>query len=111
MSVTREYGTTCREIGIMADLRDIGRRLDALEAGRRSDNDLPDDEFQKKAGREVGWYPVQIIVGNNGHRSWPLCMWWSGTGWRRVPVDRQIEEMSDKFVVAVGPRLDLPEGR
>lgn len=41
MSVTREYGTTCREIGIMADLRDIGRRLDALEAGRRSDNDLP----------------------------------------------------------------------
>jgi hypothetical protein len=102
MSDTRQYGRLGSFVTVCEDLRDIGRRLDALESGRRS---------SEPEQREVGWYPVQIIVGDNEHRSWPLCMWWSGNGWRRLPADKPVEDMSDKFVAAIGPRLDLPEGR
>lgn len=104
--MTREYGTTSNEIGIIADLHDIGRRLDALEAGRRSDNDLPDDEFQKRAGREVGWYPV--IVAHLSLR--PSCLWWNGARWVNHP-GQAVTSYPPLFPDWIGPRLDLPEGR
>lgn len=96
MSVTREYGTTCREIGVMADLRDIGRRLDALEAGRRASEPEP---------REVGWYPVALYAGAS-----PTCAWWDGKRWLPNP-DRGSAFLTADNVTWIGPRLDLPEER
>lgn len=104
--MTREYGQFIGSaLDVRDDLRDIGRRLDALEAGRRSDNDPPDDEFQKKAGREVGWYPVTLKRVPT-----PLCTWWDGAAWRYGP-DGICVQFTAARIAWIGPRLDLPEGR
>ena len=101
----RQYGRLGSFVTVCEDLRDIGRRLDALEAGRRSDNNLPDDEFQKKAGREAGWYPVQITK-----RMAPFCARWDGAEWLNG-LDGKEPLYCAHAIAWIGPRLDLPEGR
>lgn len=102
----RQYGRLGSFVTVCEDLRDIGRRLDALDAGRRSDNDLPDDESQKKhgkAGREVGWYPVWMPPDKT-----PVCMFWNGHAWGLWPGARFVTVGPLDWI---GPRLDLPEER
>ena len=107
--MTREYGQFIGSaIDVRDDLRDIGRRLDALEAGRRSDNDLPDDEFQKKAGREVGWYPVAWERKTHLQVWRPECLEWDGAMWRYLDGEPCTISRAPDWI---GPRLDLPEGR
>ena len=96
MSDTRQYGRLGSFVTVCEDLRDIGRRLDALEAGRRA---------SEPEQREVGWYPVRIVGAK-----FPCCLWWDGTEWRDSP-GYGAPYHTAGTIAWIGPRLDLPEGR
>jgi hypothetical protein len=93
--MTREYGQFIGSaIDVRDDLRDIGRRLDALEAGSRSSEPEP---------REVGWYPS---LKRGRHQ--PMCVYWNGYGWFGRANHQAVLVAPPDWI---GPRLDLPEGR